>query len=72
MLYGKGIEPRCAYCVHSHKIDDMDVLCKKYGPVDGAYHCRRFKYDPLKREFPKRITRKKKVFTQADFDLNAE
>ena len=50
----------------------MDVLCKKHGPVDGAYHCRRFKYDPLKREFPKRIVRKKKTFTQADFDLNID
>lgn len=72
MLYGKGIEPRCAYCAKGTKIDDSDVLCRKYGPVDGAFHCRRFVYDPLKREFPRRNVRKKKVFTRADFDLNID
>ena len=69
MLYGKGIDPKCAYCVHAGKIDDIDVLCKKYGPVDGSNHCRKFKYDPLKREIPK-PPKKKRVFTKEDFDLN--
>lgn len=69
MLYGKGIEARCAYCEKSEKIDDTEVLCSKYGPVDCTFKCRHYKYDPLKRVPPRRA-RLKRVFTQADFDIN--
>jgi hypothetical protein len=29
--------------------DGKSVLCPKKGPVPPDFHCRRFKYDPLKR-----------------------
>ena len=50
MLFRKYIEPCCAYCVHSNKISDDKATCIKTGVVDLYGHCRKFVYDPLKRE----------------------
>lgn len=49
MLFRKKIEKSCSYCVHSGKIDDSTCLCSKKGIVHSSDHCRKFKYDPLKR-----------------------
>ena len=69
MLYGKKIEPKCAYCIPAEKIDDTYFFCRRHGPVEWNYKCRRFKYDPLMRDIPRRH-RRKRVFTKEDFDLN--
>lgn len=49
MLFRKKIEKNCSYCVHSAKVDDCTCLCAKKGLVQSSGHCRKFKYDPLKR-----------------------
>ena len=49
MLFRKNIEKSCAYCVHSAKISDDEVLCIKKGVVELTNKCRSFSYDPCKR-----------------------
>ena len=40
----------CAYCERGRQLADGDsVLCALRGVVDASAHCRRFRYDPLKR-----------------------
>jgi hypothetical protein len=48
-LFRKEIEPRCAYCQRGSAIGDGKVACVRKGVVDDTYHCRGFRYDPLKR-----------------------
>lgn len=50
MLFRKKIEPSCTYCVHGAIIDESSVICVKKGVVKSWGKCRRFAYDPLKRE----------------------
>lgn len=59
MLFRKKIDRFCSYCVYAGKLDDETYLCAKRGFVAACHHCRKFKYDPLKR-VPKR--RKPKDF----------
>ena len=41
----------CKFCEHAAPLADADaVLCEKKGVVSASFHCRRFRYDPLKRE----------------------
>ena len=49
MLFRKKIDQYCAYCAHAGKIDDEQVICQKAGIVPASHHCRKFRYDPLKR-----------------------
>ena len=60
MLFRKKID---RYCVYAGKLDDETYLCAKRGFVAACHHCRKFKYDPLKR-VPKR--RKPKDFSEYD------
>jgi len=56
MIFGKNVEQACVYCVFAKDINDENfMLCKKKGVVESSYKCRKFVYDPLKREPPKRI-----------------
>jgi len=50
MLFWKNIEPCCAYCKYGSPVNLDRVACIKRGivPLYGA--CRKFSYDPLKRE----------------------
>lgn len=69
MLFRKKIEKSCAYCVHAGKIDENNYLCAKKGPVVAGQHCRRFRYDPLKR-VPKRMKpRDFSAYDEVDFTL---
>ena len=44
-------EPACKYCLRSQRTeDDTIILCPKKGVVLAEDSCRRFKYDPLKRQ----------------------
>jgi len=65
MLFRKDHEPACALCRRSSEIDDVHVLCPKYGVVAGTHRCRRFSYDPLKR----RPMRRAKLPTNLNFDI---
>lgn len=50
-IYNKKITPACKYCLHGKISPDSSVvLCYKHGVMDLASSCRRFKYDPFKRE----------------------
>lgn len=45
------IDRICEKCEFSVGIcDDFYVLCKKKGVVPGGHYCRKFVYDPLKRD----------------------
>ena len=50
MLFRKNMEPCCAYCRHGTQINFDKVACLKRGVVPLYGACRRFSYDPLKRE----------------------
>ena len=49
MLFEKKMDPRCAYCQRCAPLDEESVMCIKRGVVPAGFHCRAFKYDPLKR-----------------------
>ncbi len=46
-----NIEPKCAYCAHGKTAPNgKDILCVRSGVTDKDGSCKKFKYDPLKRE----------------------
>ncbi len=50
-LFGKKIEPSCAYCEYgSPDEEDGAVFCRKNGVVRLDGSCRRFVYAPLRRK----------------------
>lgn len=49
MLFRKDIDHSCSICAHACELDGNDMLCRKYGVVNKAYKCRKFRYDPYKR-----------------------
>ena len=53
MLFEKKMDPRCAYCQRCAPLDEESVMCIKKGVVPAGFHCRAFKYDPLKRVPPR-------------------
>lgn len=45
------IERFCKFCEHASALTDPQVmLCRHKGVVSAAHVCRKFLYDPLKRE----------------------
>ena len=68
-IFNKAIEPQCAFCEHGSPIGDGEtVLCRKVGGVMQSFSkCKKFKYDPLKRE-PKVISLTS-TFSKDDFSL---
>lgn len=69
MLFRKKIEKMCAYCVHSGKMSDEKCLCIKKGVVEPDYHCRKFKYDPLKRIPVRQKPKDFSEYDETDFSL---
>jgi hypothetical protein len=53
LLFRKNIEPACAYCVRGSAINDTEIVCRRHGIVEPWWHCKRFRYDPYKREPPR-------------------
>ncbi len=49
MLFRKKIDRACGYCRFAGKADGGAMICQKYGIVPAEHHCRKFRYDPLKR-----------------------
>ena len=44
-------QPACKYCTLAVvTADEKVILCRKRGSVSGDDFCRKFKYDPLKRQ----------------------
>lgn len=50
MLFRKRVESSCSCCEHGAPVDEFSVICVKKGIVKSWDKCRRFVYDPLKRE----------------------
>lgn len=69
MLFRKKIEKACFYCAHSAKIDEESCLCVRKGIVESCAHCRKFKYEPLKRIPARRKATDFSEFDSADFSL---
>ncbi len=47
----------CACCEHAETLNNEDiVLCSLKGVVSSGHLCRKFRYDPLKRD-PKSLTK---------------
>lgn len=49
VLFRKKIERYCTYCQFAGKVDENSMICQFCGIVPCDHHCRRFRYDPLKR-----------------------
>ncbi len=70
-ILGSGHDPSCAICEYGRpSADAQRVLCKKKGVTSPSFSCKKFKYDPLKRE-PYRAP-KLPVFDGSEFSLDAD
>ncbi|HAG56466.1 MAG TPA: hypothetical protein DEP43_05520 [Ruminococcaceae bacterium] len=66
-LFDPNIVPACSYCVYGTAASDgKTILCPKKGIMTGDCSCRRFQYDPLKRQ-PKKPIRQ--IFQKEDFSI---
>ena len=71
-LFGKHIEPKCAYCAMGVLTDDKKtMLCERKGFTTPDASCRKFVYDPMKR-VPTVSAPPLPEFEDADFSLNLE
>ena len=67
-LFDADITPRCEYCENGKLLPTgTEVLCREKGIVGLGYACKKFVYDPLKRQ--PRQSRAETDFTEADFQL---
>lgn len=49
--FDKNVPCSCEYCVYGERSPyTNDILCKKQGITQLRDSCRKYKYDPLKRE----------------------
>ena len=69
MLFRKNIEPRCGYCKFAAPAESDMVICRKKGIRPEADHCRKFRYDPLKRTPPKPKLADFEQYDNRDFSL---
>ena len=53
LLFDKDQPKICAFCFYGQDYGQDAILCSKKGPVGLQDHCKKYKYDPLKRQ-PKR------------------
>jgi len=69
MLFRRKMERYCTYCQFAGKIDGESMVCQKFGIVPAGHHCRRFRYDPLKRIPGRQKPKEFQQFDQKDFSL---
>lgn len=67
-LYGQNITPSCEICEHSKTDENQNLTCHIKGTVLPTDKCRRFRYDPLKRE--PRLPKELESFDNDDFSLD--
>lgn len=49
-LFGNNIEPACGYCRYGKPTNDGGrILCPNAGVVAPYFHCKKYRYDPLRR-----------------------
>lgn len=68
-IFRKDLEPMCIYCTHGKPLSQMEVACAKRGVQSPTNHCRKFRYDPLKRTPPRPVKADFSQFTADDFKL---
>ena len=68
-LFRKDMEKHCAYCAFGSVINEREVACERKGVMDAAAHCRKFRYDPLKRVPPRPASLGGKKYSAEDFTL---
>ena len=69
MLFSRNIEPQCAYCLHSVKLDEETVACYKRGILESSGFCSKYRYEPTKRVPKKRAKLTSAAFSESDFEL---
>lgn len=69
MLFRKNIEPNCGYCRFAAPADRGNVICRKRGIVSETAHCRRFRYDPLRRTPPRPLAVDFSEYDDRDYSL---
>lgn len=68
-VFSKQLPRHCEYCVHGMASEFSDeILCLKKGITHSTDSCRKYKYDPLKRQ-PKRQTVGDN-YSPEDFSIN--
>ena len=69
MLFRKKIQKDCAYCTFATQVEEGQYLCVRKGPRGEDQPCRKFKYDPCKRNpsRPKALDFRK--YDDQDFSL---
>ena len=50
MLFSRKVSPSCSYCRLGTNIGSGEVACLRRGITSSGTSCKRFIYDPLKRE----------------------
>ena len=67
-IYNDELQPQCAYCAFGKPAaTGTEILCFKKGVVEPGFACRKFEYDPLKRD-PKQL-KPLEAFSAEDFAL---
>ncbi len=67
-LFRADMTPRCEYCENGKRLPtETEVLCREKGIVELGYSCKKFIYDPLKRQPGQGGI--ENDFTAADFQL---
>ena len=66
-VFNKKLSRACKYCINAHSCTDTEILCKHKGVVSINDSCRKYKYDPLKRE-PMNMLEKEN-WSAKDFEL---
>lgn len=69
MLFRKNVSKLCAHCVYAGQAGNDRMLCSKKGFVSPDGHCRRFRYDPLKRSPSRYQAKDFSQFDEKDFEL---
>ncbi len=69
MIFSKYIDPCCSYCKSGSRISPTEVMCLRRGIVDAGGFCKKFDYDPLKREPVLPVGLKKSGYSPEDFEL---
>ena len=67
-IFGSGISPKCIYCETGiNTKDGKEVLCRRMGVMQSDSFCKKFKYDPLKRQ--PEVLKMLSGFKEEDFSL---
>ena len=64
------LDKLCKYCELAAPLFNPDeMLCQKRGVVNAGYHCRAFRYDPLKRDPGPAVKPEPLLMPDTDTDL---